>query len=228
MAFPTINGTAATTTSAAATSIVANMPSGIAVGELLIAIVSCVLAQTQTGPAGWRLAISEFSDGFSESSIEVYKRIADGTEGSTQTFNFGGSCASTAMVFRVSGFDPYTEHGVTGTNSGTTGSTTAMTCPTVTPNTTDNLVIRTCATRQSTSISDPGGYTALANASTGTGATDCATRCASTTQAGSGATGTAAFVGAGTDRAWVAATIAIKSPATPPAAVTPPTFLLRA
>lgn len=207
MAVPVIQSSATTTATGA--SINATKPSGVSAGDLLVCAVFCVFDQTQATPSGWTLAISEFNDGNGANGVEVYYRVADGSEGSTITFSIGGSSDITAHMWRITGFNASTPVNISGTNSATSGSTTAITSPSVTTTADNCLIIRGGGTRESTGISDPGSHSALTNASTGTGATNSVSRACYTSQSSAGSTGTAAFVGTGGAREWVAWTLAI-------------------
>jgi hypothetical protein len=83
------------------TSIAANMPSGITPGDLLIAFVGASgTSQTITTPSGWTLIESDVNG---SARFAAYSRVADGSEGSTQTFNYSVSGLSTATIIRLQG-----------------------------------------------------------------------------------------------------------------------------
>lgn len=126
----TVNGTPTTTAYSSATaSYVATMPSGIAVGELLIVVI-CIdngSGGTITPPSGWTLQFRT-NNGSSAICHAVYYRIADGSETSTYTWTVtsGIGCV---QCFRVGGQDA-TFSDVA--NSGATGTSTTPTATTVT------------------------------------------------------------------------------------------------
>lgn len=92
---------AASTAAAGSTTVTVNKPSGASVGDVLIALVSSgSSSSTFTTPAGWVLATSG-------SGMAVFRRIVDGTEGSTFTFTRATSTTGVfvANIARISGAD---------------------------------------------------------------------------------------------------------------------------
>jgi len=114
MTFPTWISTTETVTRANGTGFTANFPaSGIQSGDLIIVILERQVTKTQSfslssGPTMVGTAISgTFGTSTSSGFIQVYKRVADGTENGavqnwTSSFNSAGFCDAfaTVMVFR--------------------------------------------------------------------------------------------------------------------------------
>jgi hypothetical protein len=97
--------THAETTQASSTTIAANMPAGIAAGDLLIAFIARDTAATITHPSGWaapKTGVSNATAMTSSNGFALSFRHADGTEGSTQTWS-GTSANWTACVMRITG-----------------------------------------------------------------------------------------------------------------------------
>ena len=106
----------------AGTSITANLPSGIASGDLLIAFVGAANAADITTPSGWA-QIEKTLNG--NARFAAYSRVADGSEGSTQAFALSLSTVALATVIRLRGQSgsPIDASAI---------GTTALTCPTLT------------------------------------------------------------------------------------------------
>jgi hypothetical protein len=205
---PTLNGTPATGTLNAGTSLTANLPASIVAGELLVLVVGCALTQTISTPAGWS-PVAAVSDGFGGSAIATFRRVADGTEGASVTVTLGASCDAVSIAFRLGGADLTAPINVSGTGTNTSGSSTAMTCPSVTTTANNAFIVRAGITREATAIANPGSHTDIAQANTGSTPTNVFGRACYATLASAGATGTAAFVASGGNREWNVVTIAI-------------------
>lgn len=100
-AFPVIAASAATTN--LSDPAVVNLPAGIAAGNLLVAIIGPSTARSGTPPSGWN-EIADEADGGGGFQFIVAYRFADGSEGSTISYdlsgtNFGGA----ARVLRITG-----------------------------------------------------------------------------------------------------------------------------
>lgn len=94
MAFPTVESTATSQVNTSGTSHSATLPSGIAVGDLLIVICGCTSISAMSG---WTFALST-------SSISVAYRVADGSEGSSVSFTTTGATRSAHNAYRISGY----------------------------------------------------------------------------------------------------------------------------
>ena len=204
-------GTPAASSGTGVTSKAVAMPSGITSNELVFVAISISTANTITpADAGYWTQHENDLDGFGQAQYAVFSRVADGSEGSTRTFNFGAASNVAALAFRVSGqaaSSPINVVSTTGT--GTSGSTTAVTCPSVTTTADGCLILRFGQVVQATGLSDPGSHTAIGSATSGTSSTDPWVQACYQTQTSLGATGTAAFVETGGDRPWLAYTIAV-------------------
>lgn len=97
-AAPVFMSSATTIDSSSGTTDVFNMPSGIVVGDCLIALADRPVGTTTYTGTGWT-AITGQPTG----SIRAFWRIADGTEGATQTFTANSSGTAIGLVMRISG-----------------------------------------------------------------------------------------------------------------------------
>jgi len=101
IAFPTYATTGRT---AYATTHVANMPSGIVSGELVIAV-AFITDPTRhlLAPTGWDVGNYNNVDS-TYRTFQYLFRIADGTEGATETFTYSASSdQASSVIFRVTG-----------------------------------------------------------------------------------------------------------------------------
>tara|TARA_R110000868_G_scaffold59052_2_gene181433 strand:+ start:54 stop:713 length:660 start_codon:yes stop_codon:yes gene_type:complete len=115
-----------------ASSVSANLPSGIAAGDLLVMFVSIATAtgNTITTPSGWTQFLAQVTG----PRTGAYYKVADGSEGATQsvTLSSGGNTASfnvllirgQGLTYTVGAFaasdttSPITNAGITPTSSG--------------------------------------------------------------------------------------------------------------
>lgn len=133
-AFPTVAATNSTADSANATNHTVNLPTGISNGNLLLVTIACRNSTTTiTFPAGWTIVGSEWTTGGSASAhsrMALYRRTADGSEGSTisVTTDVSNSCASISK--RITG-----HHTSSNPELGTaaTGDSTTPDPPSLTP-----------------------------------------------------------------------------------------------
>lgn len=184
------------------------LPTNIGVGDLLSIAIGETLDNGFTTPAGW-ISVNAAADGFGGDRVAYFRRIANGSEGASVTITTGGTATMTAVAWRTTGFDSTTPINVSATGSGTSGSATAMTATTATTTVANCDVIRVATTRNSTSISQPAANTNIGADSSGTAFDQAAISVCFKSQAGAGASGTAAFVSSGTDRGWACLTVAI-------------------
>jgi hypothetical protein len=107
MAFPSVAATN-TTTGAAATNKVCNLPASIAAGDLLLLMIRTAGADTHSTPSGWdgSIFLNDASDGSDDTTSLFYKQSASGSEGSTVTVNGTASLKFAALSWRISGHDP--------------------------------------------------------------------------------------------------------------------------
>lgn len=193
-----------------ATSVVVNMPSGVTTGDLLIAQVTISTNVTPNTPSGWTLERSDVAAGNIVRSF-IFSRVADGTEGATQTFDAPGSGRWAAGILRISGADTTTPVDVDGAtvDNGNPASTN-MVAPSVTTTVDNTLVLRFYALSDGrNSNSTPTGLTEAYDTASGFGAgVTCS--CAYVDQASAGASGTAtSTTSAQTPEYTVSQTVAI-------------------
>jgi hypothetical protein len=102
MAHPVIAAAAASATPADATSHVCALPTGITVGDLLLAVVVCRGSAVMTWPAGWTAITNGAGASGTAVRSEARYRIADGSEGASITIT-GGSVAWVSRTWRITG-----------------------------------------------------------------------------------------------------------------------------
>lgn len=100
--FPTVAATNTSTTSPASTSHTLNLPTGIASGDLLIAIFAVNNNPTVTWPTGWTQVVAKAGIG-SSYRTEIRCRTADGTEGASISLTTSTSQTSAHGSYRITG-----------------------------------------------------------------------------------------------------------------------------
>jgi hypothetical protein len=101
-AYPVIAAVAASATPADSTSHVCTLPSGIAAGDLLLAVVTCDGDAAMTWPAGWTALTNGAGASGTAVRTEARYRLADGGEGASITIT-GSSEAWVSRVCRITG-----------------------------------------------------------------------------------------------------------------------------
>ena len=102
MAYPVIAATAASATPDDATSHVCTLPSGIASGDLLLAVVVVDGDAAMTWPAGWTALTNGAGASGTAVRSEARYRLATGSEGASITIT-GGSETWVSRVWRITG-----------------------------------------------------------------------------------------------------------------------------
>ena len=207
MAFPTSTSATATTFATSVTSMAVNMPASIASGDLLIAGVGVRNAGTWTPPSGWTV-LNEQAGGGAVGESGVWYKIANGSEGATQTWTAGTATTAAWHVRKVTSWHGTTPPEYTSTN----GDAVAVNPPSLTPSwgAADTLWIAFSGSsaQAMTYSAAPTNYGDLASttASTGGGASNCgsATRQLNATSDDPGTFTTS------TNRWWAAFTIAVR------------------
>lgn len=191
------------------TSMAVNLPASISSGDLLIAIVEVRNSGTWTKPTGWTQIFAPVAAGGVGDFTAFYK-IADGTEGSTATWT--ASVASTAswQVRKITDWDGTAAPEAATANSG--GAVSTNNPPSLTPSWgADNTIWLAVMgdTAQTVSITGaPANYSDItANPISSGGA---AVNTGSAYRTNNTATEDPGGFSTGSDRWWVAATIAIK------------------
>ena len=114
---PKIESVASNNEAVNATTHTVTMPAGITTGDLLITVIGIDLAATITF-TGWTVLYDVENTGVQGAA---YYRIADETEGATQTFTTGGANEQSANTcYRISGYSGTPEIGTTATGSSNT------------------------------------------------------------------------------------------------------------
>lgn len=155
MAFPTPGTPVPTDFATSVTSMAVNMPASVAVGELLIAVVSVRNAGTWTRPTGWEEFDAQIG-GASVGELTLFYKIADGDEdGTTETWTASVGTTAAWLVVGVTDW-----HGTTPPESDTvSGDATNANPPTLTASwgSDDNLWI---AVASNSATGETTGFTA--------------------------------------------------------------------
>lgn len=128
MAFPVTSAATTTTFATSVTSMAVNMPASISSGDLLIAAVGVRNAGTWTPPSGWDL-LEEKAGGGTVGETGVWYKIADGSEGATQTWTTGTATTAAWHSFKVTTWHGTTPPEYTSTN----GDSAAVNPPSLSP-----------------------------------------------------------------------------------------------
>lgn len=140
------------------TSVAVPMPSGVLVGDVLIASVTWVgpAVDVMTDPTGdWSPILTSRSSSGSQ-KIATFKRIADGTEDASYTFTYPGPSRATGVILRcIGGSDVDVSAGLSGA-----GGTTA-TFPTVTTTGPDRALILLASRASGGNLTPPAGASLL-------------------------------------------------------------------
>lgn len=73
-------------------------PSGLAVGDLMVAVISTVRSAITSAPTGWTVVNS---NNLTYNFCTVYKKIADASDVSASTFSWSGSLAIGGIIYRI-------------------------------------------------------------------------------------------------------------------------------
>jgi hypothetical protein len=123
MASPSVTGTPTTSALTSGSTFIVNLPLGIVAGETLLVFIYD--SGGGSAPAGWTKT-------FPFNNLEVYFRLADGTEGSTVTITITSSKAA-AVAYRITGAADPTVSGVYQASGASGASGTNPDPPSVTP-----------------------------------------------------------------------------------------------
>jgi len=205
-AVPAVETFSVAVTSADATSIIVNKPTGTIEGDLLVAIMSTDGgALTLGAPDGWTAITNNI--GTTHTSRSWYK-IAGASEPTSYTFTVSASESIVCGILRISGHDSSNPIDVSGTATGTSN---APTSPDVTTTVADTLVLRYFGADDDDMTQDsgyPSAHTGVYVRGSLESWGETSSGVAYTTQASAGATGTAAFSITAAEE-WSAVTIAI-------------------
>lgn len=198
-------GSAATTTqSNSVQSQALNLPSDIAVGDLLIAFVAVNGSGDTITMANWTALFNTVNSGLFV-SFRAFYRVATGTDGATEATT--GFRAVSAVVVRLSGADTTTPVPQSATAALALGST--ATCPAVTTTDDNCLLIRAGIFNNTGTVTGPSGYTVRGNANAGGSNTQTVVATSDTLLTPAGGSGTATFTTT-TFAEWTALTLAVK------------------
>jgi hypothetical protein len=207
--FPSTTSPTTTAFATSVTSMAVNLPSSIASGNLLIAVVEVRNSGTWTPPSGWTEFGAKLGGG-SVGELTAFYRIATGTEGSTATWTASTGTTAIWHVLKITSW-----HGTTPPAVATaSGDSSAANPPSLSPSwvSSDTLWLAIAGhTAVSTSAwsAGPSGYSGFvcSGASSGGSAVSIAS-CYKQANASSENPGT--FTVSGSNRYWAAMTIAIR------------------
>lgn len=192
MPIPVVQSVAVTFTATATTSIAANLPSGVASGDLLVA--QLWAGGTIPTPSGWNLIRTQPESTFGSGETRTYYRIANGSEGPTVTFTWTDVKYGNVGIARITGHDAVTPINADAGTAG--GNTDTQTSPAVTTTVPDCLILRMLASDRIgiTPTSTPAGHTEIWDQNGAVSFDASATVAATIGQASAGSSGTAQFV----------------------------------
>ena len=168
MAAPTDSARQGTNITTAGTSHAINVGSPT-VGTILVVFVRYAAAPGTTGMVGYESIFSDSSDATNDTT-EVFWRVADGTEGATDTLTTGNSVKLGAIGWEVTGADN-TRPGISTVSVGTTSANTATSnsaAPISAPRDTLYISMAGGDGEASTYTAVPTNYANLATANSGT------------------------------------------------------------
>lgn len=155
---------AKTVVGSATDTLVCTHPSGLVVGDLMIAshLIANVTAPTIATPTGWASEIDQPGPTSSRPRTVVFSKIADSADvaaGST-TFIASAAVASAedwkCAIIRLDGHDP---SGAVNVSAGSSAISATMTCPSVSPTVHGTFVILTGGARNPRTGTGPAGFT---------------------------------------------------------------------
>ncbi len=146
--------------STSASSIVIPKPSGLAVGDFMLAIIGSDGLQTFTAPSGWTNILNTQRDGTLDCSLDSKWKIADASDVAASSFTFtsSGTQGFFGAIHRVDAIDTTTPVNVSGQQ---TGSATDPVAPSVTTTAANCLVFVCCIQRNALDVTftPPASYT---------------------------------------------------------------------
>jgi hypothetical protein len=179
---------------ASGTSIAPALPAGIAVGNLMVGLVSTKNNATHTWPAGWT-KVNQTNSGASYTTSWAWKIFQAGDTAPSVTW--AGSVANTGQIWSYTGQDTFNPIGAVGTVA--TGTVSPHTSTAITTTHSNSLAIYIDSCSANTVLTQPTGYTQ----NFGTGSATSVTALASGSMAvASVGTSTGAISTAGGAAAW--------------------------
>ena len=211
MAVPVVESSAKFADSSNSTSRTINKPSGTASGDWLVLVVSMDGIQTINTPTGFTL-VRRIDEPGGSVCMSIFKRKADGTEGSTFTITSDNEYA-TGMILRISGCDSTDCIDIISTGAGELGKSPNVRCPNAWSECADSLVLRIGASDGGVvSLTAPSGHTSIDYQAGGTSGTSLAM--ARKDQATAGYTDSAYFTSGKATEEFIGATLVIRSTST--------------
>lgn len=207
MTLPVVQSSASYNDTTNQTSRTIAKPTGTASGDWLLLSVSIDLTATVTTPTGFTL-VRTIADPSGAMSLYIFKRKADGTEGST--FTIASDNEQTAgIIVRISGCDSTDCIDVVSTARGEQGKEPNARCPNAYSITDDALVFRIVGIDGNNTLSTPTSHTLVVYQSGGSSGT--ALMVAYKSQASAGYTDSAYSTTGSAGEEYCAATVVVRS-----------------
>ena len=205
-----VSSSVGTLSSSAVGSVQISKPTGLATGDVMIAIVSqrgSNFPIVGSAPSGWTQILNK--DNGSSIGIAIYYRVATASEAGSWTWNFGASDRSAGAIAAFRGVD--TSAPIAASGSQINASSTSMTAPSVSPAGANSMLVALYAgTSGAATSTPPTGMTESFDAATSAGPNGVMVTAAYATQAGAGASGSKAAT-ASSSVANIGALVALKS-----------------
>lgn len=157
---PVSSAVGSTVKAATASSIDVPYPSGISSGHLLLCYVCKHNSGTMTTPSGWTALIStKLTAAY---GIQVFAKIADGTETGNLTISGGSSSNLGAVMERITSAHPSVSNSIGSSGSANSSSSTSITVPSVTNGGVSRLTKAIIGCAANVTLTDPTGFTSRA------------------------------------------------------------------
>jgi hypothetical protein len=162
---PTIRSSSISTATQANPTLSIPKPTGVVAGDTLYLLAASDDSSPTSVPTGWtQIYSADSAGGFGPIHAQVYRRVADGSEGSTFSITYGANCDAQASAIAVVGGSATGEVFSTFSDQTTTAGT-SMTANSVTPAAANSLLIGAFVSRNLsgvfTTATPPSGMTEL-------------------------------------------------------------------
>ena len=192
------------TSGSGATSLAINKPTGVASGNVMIALLTVTGTGALTEPSGWTV-IQDKTQGTALRQITYYK-VAGSSEPSSYSWGLGSTRQASGGIIDYSGVNDTAPIDASASASGASGNAVAGSLTTSVPN--DQVIIAS-GFNINTTVTAPTGTTDRGQLPSPLTTTDLA----DFTQASAGATGSKTATPANSSSAWIAQTVALRDTA---------------
>jgi MSHA biogenesis protein MshQ len=185
-----VSSSVGTLASNAVSSVQITKPTGLAVGDVMVAVVTQRAGSfpiVSSPPSGWTLLLNR--DNGSSIGMAVYYRVATNSEPANWTWNFGASDRAAGAISAYRGVD--TSAPIAASGSQANASSVSMTAPSVSPAGANAMLLGIYASQNGgITATAPSGMAEAYDAATGAGPNGIALASAYAIQAAAGASGT--------------------------------------